>query len=235
MRNAKESGDTNRRRRGAFFLISPRNLLQLSKTKLLMSIAALLAVGSLAVAGTWAAWTAQDVNGGNTFTTSTILIDDNQGGEAGSATATGTAMFNVTNLSPGSAATTKCIEVDYTGTATGMTLSGTLGGAGQAALQSQLTMNTAVYNSTAGAAVTTPGTNTNNGACTSYPGGTDNNMGTQGATLATWANGTNYTASTMNHTWYKFTVSGLPGADTNCATYCNQTITVTLTWTLTAT
>jgi len=208
------------------------------RRKLALSVAAMLLTLSAATVGSWSAWTITDTNPNNTFSTNTILIDDNQGGEGGSATATGTAMFNVTNLEPGSAATTACIGVDFSGTAaiSTLTLGATLGGSGVAALEGQLTMNVATLN-TSGTVTVTPGSNTNNGSCTNYPsGGTNTSVGTQGATLQNWASGGPYTISSpVTNTWYKFTVSGLPAGDTSCATYCNQTITVTLTWTLTTT
>jgi len=199
---------------------------------------ALVVAVSAASFGSWSAWTATDTNSNNSFSTNTILIDDNQGGEGGSTTATGTAMFNVTNLSPGSSSTTACIGVDFSGSASAssLTLAASLGGAGQAVLQGQLTVNTAQYN-TSGTVTVTPGSNTNSGSCANYPaGGTNTTIGTQGATMQSWAAGAPYTiASPVTNTWYKFTISGLPAGDTNCATYCNQTITVTLTWTLTTT
>ena len=97
-------------------------------------------------------------------------------------------------------------------------------------------MNTATLN-TSGTVAVTPGTNTNSGSCTNYPsGGTNTNIGTQGATLSSWSTSSPYTISSpVTNTWYKFTVSGLPSADSSCATYCNQTITISLTWTLTTT
>jgi hypothetical protein len=205
--------------------------------RVVLLVAALLGVASMATAGSYAAWTVTDTNGGNTFSTSTVLLDDNQGGQGGSATTSGTAIFNVTNLSPGSTATTACIGVDFAGaTASSLTLGAVLGGAGQAALQGQLTLDTATYN-TGGTVTVTPGSNTNSGSCASYPaGGTNTTIGTQGATLSSWAGGGPYTIATpVTNSWYKFTVSGLPAGDTNCNTYCNQTITIALTWTLTTT
>ncbi|HXX91319.1 MAG TPA: hypothetical protein VEI83_13960 [Acidimicrobiales bacterium] len=207
------------------------------RRKLAFSALALLLLASAATIGSWSAWSVTDSNSNNSFSTNTILIDDNQGGEGGSATATGTAMFNVTNLSPGSTSTTACIGVDFSGSATvsTLTLAASLSGAGQATLQNQLTVNTAQYN-TSGTVTVTPGTNTNSGSCANYPsGGTNTTIGTQGATLAGWSGAGPYSiASPVTNTWYKFTISGLPAGDTNCATYCSQTITVTLTWTLTA-
>jgi hypothetical protein len=207
------------------------------RTKVGISLGIAVLLGVLGTLGSWAAWTVSDSNPANTFTTSTVLLQDNQGGQAGSATSTGTAMFTVTNLSPGSAATTACIGVNFSGqAAAGMTLGATLGGAGQATLQSELTMNVATYNTTGTVAIT-PGSNTNSGSCTNYPGtGTNTTVGTTPATLAAWATASPYTiASPVTNTWYKFTVSGLPAGDTSCATYCGKTITVTLTWTLTTT
>ena len=206
--------------------------------KIALSAAILVLMAAVATIGSWAAWTASDSNPNNTFSTNTVLLSDNQGGEGGSATSTGTAIFNVTNLEPGSAATTGCIGVDISGTApvSSLTLGATLGGSGLSTLEGQLTMTTATLN-TSGTVSVTPGTNTNNGSCTNYPsGGTNTAIGTSGATLQNWASGGPYTISgPVTNTWYKFTVSGLPSADTACATYCNQKITVTLTWTLTST
>jgi hypothetical protein len=208
-----------------------------SKKSVLTAIALVLGL-VLLFTGTWAVWTVTDSNSGNTFATNTVLLSDNQGGQGGSATSTGTAMFNVTNLEPGSSATTACIGVNFSGTAgvSSLTLTATLGGSGLATLQNQLTMNAAQLN-TSGAVTVTPGSNTNNGSCANYPSsGTNVAVGTQGATLQNWATSSPYTiASPVTNTWYKFTVSGLPGGDTNCVTYCNQTITVSLTWTLTTT
>src|SRR4051794_18550550 len=208
----------------------------LSRSKIALSAAVVVGVVSLALSGSWAAWTASDVNSANTFTTSTILISDNQGGEGGSASNSGTYLFNVTNLSPGSSATTACIGVDISGSPTSLTLAAALAGADKTTLQGELTLDTAVYR-TGGTTNVTPGSNTNNGSCTGYPSsGSDVTIGTQGATLQAWAAGGPYTiAAPVTHTWYKFTVSGLPSGDTNCATYCNRTITIAFTWTLTGT
>jgi hypothetical protein len=197
---------------------------RLTRTKLGLSVALVAAVASVVSVGSWAAWNVTDSNNGNSFSTNTILLQDNQGGQGGSATSTGTAMFNVTNMSPGSTATTACIGVVFSGTAT------------VSSLGPALTLNTATYN-TSGTVTVTGGSNTNNGACTSYPaGGTNTAIGTQGATLTSWSAGGPYTiASPVTNTWYKFTVSGLPAADSSCATYCNQTVTVALTWSLTTT
>ena len=206
------------------------------KRKVVLSAVIVLLLATVATVGSWAAWNVSESNGSNTFSTNTVLLDDNQGGQAGSATSTGTAIFNVTNLEPGSSSTTACIGVDFTGTASTLTLSASLGGAGLSTLQGQLTMDTAEYN-TSGTVTVTPGSNTNNGSCTNYPAtGTNTTVGTQGSTLQAWSSGGPYAISApVTNTWYKFTVSGLPSGDTSCSTYCSQTITVSLTWTLTTT
>jgi len=216
---------------------SPRALRTRRKASLLAALLGVLAL-PVFVTMTWAAWTASDAAPANTFKTSTILLQDNQGAQAGSASTSGTALFTVSGLEPNSPATTACIGVVFSGTAnaTGLTLSASLGGAGQAVLQSQLTMTAATYN-TSGTVAVTGGSNTNSGSCANYPaGGTDQTIGTQGATLQSWAAGGPYSiASPVTNTWYRFTVSGLPPAANACATYCSQTITIALTWTLTAT
>ncbi|HMK99590.1 MAG TPA: hypothetical protein VK428_05335, partial [Acidimicrobiales bacterium] len=161
------------------------------RRKLLFSTLFLLLLGSFASVGSWAAWTISDSNPNNTFSTNTVLLQDNQGGQAGSATSTGTAMFNVTNLEPGSTANTACIGVNFSGTAavSSLTLGATLGGSGQSTLQSQLTVTTAELN-TSGTVNITAGTNTNNGSCANYPSsGTNTTIGTQAATLANWTSG----------------------------------------------
>ena len=207
-----------------------------SKRKLVLSALVVLLLGLVAGFGSWAAWSVSDANANNTFSTSTVLLDDNQGGQGGSATSTGTALFNVSNLEPGSSATTACIGVDISGTAgiSSLTLNAALGGAGAATLGSALTVSAAQYN-TSGTVTVTPGSNTNSGSCANYPSsGTNTTVGTQGATLSAWQAAAPYTISApVTNTWYKFTVSGLPSADSSCATYCSQTVTVTLTWTLT--
>ena len=203
--------------------------------KLLLSTPFLILLASLASVSAWAAWTITNSNPDNAFSTNTVLLQDNQGGQGGSATSTGTATFDVTNLEPGSSATTACIGVDFSGSATvsALTLGATLSGSGQNTLQNQLTINTAELN-TSGTVPLTGGSNTNNGSCTNYPtGGTNTTIGTQGATLANWSSGGAYAISNpVTNTWYKFTISGLPSSDSTCSTYCNQTITVTLIWTL---
>jgi hypothetical protein len=211
-------------------------LVSTKRRRLALSVAVIALLATASTIGVWAAWTATDTNPDNSFSTSTVLIDDNQGGQSGSATSVGSAIFNVSNLEPGSPPTTGCIGVDISGTAgvSSLTLSASLGGPGQAVLENQLTMVAAQYN-TSGTVSVTPGANTNGGSCASYPaGGTNVAIGPQGATLAAWASGGPYTiANPRTNTWYRFTVSGLPSGDSSCVTYCGQTITMSLTWTLT--
>jgi hypothetical protein len=207
------------------------------RRKLGLSVILVLGLLPALTAASLAAWTVSTSNSGNTFATNTILLQDNQGAQGGSAVTSGTAIFNVTDLEPNSSATTQCVGVNFSGSASisSLVLSATLGGAGQATLQGQLTMNTAEYN-TSGTVSITGGTNTNSGDCTNYPSsGTDTTIGTQGATLASWTGSTYTISSPVTNTWYKFTVSGLPAGDSNCATYCGKTITIALTWTLTTT
>ncbi|HKT05222.1 MAG TPA: hypothetical protein VJT31_37375 [Rugosimonospora sp.] len=208
------------------------------RRKVMLSILLGLGMVPALVASSLAAWTVTTSNSGNTFATNTILLQDNQGAQDGTATSSGTAMFTVTNLEPNSPTTTQCIGVVFAGTASiaSLTLTAALAGAGQATLQDQLTMNVATDN-TSGTVSVTGGTNTNSGSCTNYPaGGSNATIGSQGATLANWASASPYTiASPVTNTWYKFTVSGLPAGDTSCATYCGKTITIALTWTLTTT
>ena len=179
------------------------------RTASVFAVVVAVAVLPLLVTSTWAAWTASNAAPSNTFSTSTILLQDDQGAQAGSASSSGTAVFNVSGLEPNSPATTACIGVVFagTGSATGLTLSATLGGAGQTALQSQLKMTAATYN-TSGTVAVTGGTNTNSGSCTNYPaGGTDQTIGTQGATLQSWAAGGPYSiAAPVTNTWYRFTI-----------------------------
>jgi hypothetical protein len=208
------------------------------KRKLALTGIILLLLGLVGFRGTYAAWVVTDSNT-STLATNTITINDNQGGSGGATVTTGTALINVSNLEPGSSANTACIGVNFSGTATvsSLTLQAVLGGAGQTALQGQLTMTTATYNTTGTVSTPVPPASNNNGSCTNYPGsGTNTTVGTQGATLSTWATGGPYTISSpVTNTWYKFTISGLPSGDTNCVTYCGQTITVQLIWTLTTT
>lgn len=191
------------------------------------------AAAGLSVAGTWAAWTVTSTNPGNQFSTSTVLLQDNQGGQGGATTSTGSALFTVTDMSPG-ASYTRCIGVDFSGaSASAMTLSAALSGTDAALLDDVLTVDAATYN-TSGTVTVTPGVDTNGGSCADHPGGgTDTAIGTQGATLATWAAAGPYSiASPVTDTWYEFTVAMDPAA-TSCATYCGKTLTLALTWTLT--
>jgi hypothetical protein len=208
------------------------------KLKIGLTAAVVLVLGLVGLGGSYAAWVVTDSNT-STLSTNTITINDNQGGSGGATVATGTALITVSNLEPNSSATTACMGVNFSGTATvsTLTLGAALGGAGQSTLQGQLTMSTATYNTTGTVNTPVPPASNNNGSCTNYPSsGTNTNIGTQGATLSSWSTGGPYTISSpVTNTWYKFTISGLPAGDSNCVTYCGQTITVQLTWTLTTT
>ena len=205
-----------------------------SRRRLAWTVAVLLALGAFGSIGSWAAWQMSDTNAANSFSTGTVLLEDNQGGQAGAATSSGTAMFSVTGMSPGSAATTRCIEVQFSGaTASSMTLTAALGGADSVLLGGQLTMDVAQFNT--GGSSFSGGSNTNSGSCVGYPaGGSNTTIGTQGSTLTSWAGSSYPIGSPVTNTWYKFTISGLPGGATSCSTYCSKVITLALTWTLTA-
>ncbi len=204
--------------------------------KLGLSISLIGVLLSLTGTPLFAAWVVADTNT-SSFSTNTITLSDNQGGLAGyGTTATGTALFSVAGIEPGSANSVACIGVNFSGTASVSTLKlkATLSGAGATTLKGVLTMVTAEYNKTG----TVSGTS-NAGSCTNYPSsGTNTTVGTQGATLSTWAASTYNIATPATNTWYKFDVSGLPSTSTyttGCATYCGRTITIALTWTLTTT
>jgi hypothetical protein len=234
-----DSHPTTRRRRRK---ISPiARLLRLSKAKLLLAVTALLTVASLAVAGSWAAWTVSDSNNSNSFTTGTVLLADNNGGEAGTATNTGTAMFSVTGMAPGDVQT-RCIGVKViSGTPSAMTLAASLAGANSATLGPVFQMTTATWE--AGTTGTVAGqddngaNNTvNSNGCSGYTPSSPNSIGTQGATLTSWVNGgTPYsTSTTQTDAFYKFAVT-FPSGSNNCNSYCNKVITISLTWQVTAT
>jgi len=197
--------------------------------KLAVSLSLAATMAGAGVIGVLATSTVADADSG---TTGTVLLQDDQGGPGGSAVSTGTTMIHVTGREPGSTATTQCLGVTFAGGAAGssLTLTAALGGTGRAPLQGQLTVDSATYH-TGG---TTAGSPTGGDSCAGYPrGGADTTIGTQGATMATWSAASPYAiAGPVTDTWYKFTVSGLP-AGNDCAVYCNQTITLALTWTLT--
>jgi len=48
--------------------------------KLTLSAIILALLTAVAAVGSWAAWTVSDSNSGNSFSTNTVLLDDNQGG-----------------------------------------------------------------------------------------------------------------------------------------------------------
>jgi predicted ribosomally synthesized peptide with SipW-like signal peptide len=76
-----------------------------SRRRLAVTLACALAAGALAGGVTWAAFNAQTSNGGNSFTTGTVAITDNDAGAA---------MFSVAGLRPGSPVS-RCVAITYTG------------------------------------------------------------------------------------------------------------------------
>lgn len=91
-------------------------------TKLLATAFAVSAIGSLAGASTWSAFSDLTANPGNTFEAGTVAISDDDSGAA---------MFNgLTNLKPGDSAT-RCLVVTYGGSLPAtVRLHGTTGGTG---------------------------------------------------------------------------------------------------------
>ena len=75
------------------------------KRKLFLTSAVVGVVGAIAVFGTYAAFTDTTTNAGNSISSGTVKLDDNDAGVA---------LYNVTDKKPGDTAV-KCIKVDYTG------------------------------------------------------------------------------------------------------------------------
>lgn len=73
--------------------------------KVLLSVLLLLCLTSAGALGTWAAFSATTTNPGNSFDSGTVIISDNDSGSA---------MFAVTGVVPGSTGNT-CMKVSYTG------------------------------------------------------------------------------------------------------------------------
>ena len=207
---------------------------------------ALVLVGATAViSGSVGVFSASITNNTNTFSSSVLVLGDTQGGEGGPCSGTcqtGTALINVSNIEPGTVVT-QCIEVGWftnRGVASvTMTPSITSG----ATLAGYLVVPTSQYNSTAGSSFTFPhALGSSNPGCASYPaGGTNTSVPASGGglpssttPLSTWAAGSAYATSTLNWSWYKFSVQ-LPAADSSCATYCGLSTQVAITWTATST
>jgi hypothetical protein len=219
---------------------SPRRLGVAASLVVVVALAA-----SIGVAGSVGHFSAAVANTTNTFSTSVLMLGDSQGGEGGACQGscqTGTALINVSNIEPGTGPT-DCILVGWytnrsvsTVTLSASVLSG-------ATLAADLVIPTAQYNSTPGSSFTIPhAAGSANPGCSSYPGGgTNTSVPSSGGhqpgsstALSTWADGTVYTASTTNWTWYKFAMQ-LPSADSVCHTYCGLSTQVRLTWTATST
>ncbi len=101
----------------------------------IVTLAAALVIGLVAGGATWSAFNAQTANSGNTFTSGTVTITDNDAGSA---------MFNLAGMRPGTPVS-KCIKVTYTGSLTsGVKMYGAVtGGTGlEAYLQVTVTRGT---------------------------------------------------------------------------------------------
>lgn len=79
--------------------------MQQRKRKLLLTLLIVGATGSLAVFGTFSAFSATTENTGNSFAAGSVVLGDNDAGAA---------MYSVTNAAP-NVDTVKCIQVSYTG------------------------------------------------------------------------------------------------------------------------
>lgn len=77
-----------------------------NRRKLLLSLVVLGLLGSIAGWATFSAFSATTTNPNNSFASGTVVISDNDSGNA---------MLNLANAAPG-ATDTGCIKVDYTGT-----------------------------------------------------------------------------------------------------------------------
>jgi predicted ribosomally synthesized peptide with SipW-like signal peptide len=89
--------------------------------KLLSTAAVLGLVGLLAGVGTWSAFSSTTANDGNSFASGTVVLGDDDSGSA---------MFNVSGMVPGSTQAA-CLKVTYTGTVpSGVRLYGTTTGTG---------------------------------------------------------------------------------------------------------
>jgi hypothetical protein len=87
-----------------------------SRGRLVAAIAtpvALLVSGALVWHSTYAAFTAQVTNGGNTWSTGTVVLTGDDGSSSTTA-AVGTALFTPTAMKPG-ATGTNCVKVTYSG------------------------------------------------------------------------------------------------------------------------
>ena len=74
----------------------------------LLMLAIATAAAAAGMGGTLAAFKATASNGGNTISSATVLISDNDSGSA---------LFSLSGMKPADAAVSRCIKVTYTGTA----------------------------------------------------------------------------------------------------------------------
>lgn len=133
---------------------APRQPRSAAKLGLTLLVVALL--GVVAAIGTWSAFSSTTENPGNTFSAGSVSLTDND---------TGTAMFTMTNMVPGST-DTGCIKVSYTGTLTSnVRLYGTTTGTG---LDQYLNLKI-----TRGTYSSEPGFD----SCTNFVAGTTNHLG----------------------------------------------------------
>lgn len=171
-------------------------------------VAAFLVVGALVVVGSRAAFSATTDNTANAWSAGTVVLSDDDSGSA---------MFNVTAMKPGSTST-KCIVVTYSGTLTpaDVKLYGTVAGSG---LATHLT--TTVEIGTGGSA----------SSCTGFNAGSTLYSGTLanfGSTYTNWATGlANWSpSSTPDSRTFRFTTT-LPSGASNAAQGLNASGTFT--------
>jgi predicted ribosomally synthesized peptide with SipW-like signal peptide len=92
--------------------------------KLLITAVVLGLVGVVGGLGTWSAFSDTTANGGNSFESGSVTIEDDDSGSA---------MFSLTGMRPGDPAVSKCIDVTYTGSLDAQVrMYGTTGGTGLA-------------------------------------------------------------------------------------------------------
>jgi predicted ribosomally synthesized peptide with SipW-like signal peptide len=92
--------------------------------KLLITAVVLGLVGVVGGLGTWSAFSDTTANGGNSFESGTVRIQDDDSGSA---------MFSLTGMRPGDPAATRCIDVTYTGSLDAQVrMHGATGGSGLA-------------------------------------------------------------------------------------------------------
>jgi predicted ribosomally synthesized peptide with SipW-like signal peptide len=92
--------------------------------KLLITAVVLGLVGVVGGLGTWSAFSDTTANGGNSFESGSVTIEDDDDGSA---------MFSLTGMKPGDPAVSRCIDVIYTGSLDAQVrMYGTTGGTGLA-------------------------------------------------------------------------------------------------------